>query len=140
MSGKSKIRVLLAKPGLDGHERGIMLVATALRDAGMEVIYLGLRQTPATIAQAAVEEDVDIVGLSSLADAHRSLAPRTVAELAKRGRGDIPLMLGGFIQPEDIPALKKQGIDAIFGIGTRLDDVVQYVKSRTVASRAGIKK
>lgn len=130
MAEEKKIRVLLSKLGLDGHDRGVLAVATALREAGMEVIYLGRHQTVDQIAQAAVQEDVDIVGLSSLADAHRTLAPRVVNELKARGAGEKPVILGGFIQPEDIPSLKEQGVAEIFGLGTKLDDIARYIKEK----------
>ena len=129
MDEKRKIRVLLSKLGLDGHERGVIVVAAALRDAGMEVIYLGRHQTPEQIVQTAIEEDVDIVGLSSLADAHQTLAPRVVNLLREREVKDIPVILGGFIQPEDIPMLKEAGIAEIFGIGSRLDTIVEFVRN-----------
>ncbi|MEE8471955.1 MAG: cobalamin B12-binding domain-containing protein [Dehalococcoidia bacterium] len=125
---QQRIRVLLAKPGLDGHDRGIIVVAMALRDAGMEVIYTGRHQTPDQIAQAAVQEDVDVVGLSSLADAHRVQAPRVVAKLAEKGRGDIPVVLGGFIQPEDIDELKAAGVTEVFGSGSKMEAIVEFIR------------
>ena len=128
MTDKKRIRVLLAKPGLDGHDRGVLLVAMALRDAGMEVIYAGRHQTPEHIAEAAIQEDVDIVGLSSLADAHRSLAPRVVKLLKQKG-ANTPVILGGFIQPEDIPFLKESGVAEVFGIGSKLDDIVKGIQA-----------
>ena len=123
----SKTKVLLAKVGLDGHDRGILMVAMALRDAGMEVIYTGLHGTPEQVAEVAMQEDVDMVGISSLADAHRTLAPKVVEELKNRGL-EIPVILGGFIQPEDIPEMKEKGIREVFGINTRLGDVVNYIQ------------
>ena len=129
MEDKRKLRVLLSKLGLDGHERGIIVVALALKDAGMEVIYLGKHNTVEQIVQSAIQEDVDIVGLSSLADAHRSLAPTVVKLLRERGGKDIPVVLGGFIQPEDIPKLKQAGIAEVFGIGSRLENIVKYVRN-----------
>ena len=134
METDKKIRVLMAKAGLDGHDRGILVVCMALRNAGMEVIYTGLHQTPEAIAVAAVAEDVDLVGLSSLADAHRTLAPRLVNELAKRGRGDIPVILGGFIQPEDTPELKEKGIAEVFGFDVKLDAIVNYIRDKVQGS------
>jgi methylmalonyl-CoA mutase C-terminal domain/subunit len=128
MKEKRKPRVLLAKPGLDGHDRGILIVAMALRDAGMEVIYLGRHRTPEEIAQAAIQEDVDVVGLSSLSDAHRTLAPRVVKCLRQKGARDILVILGGFVQPEDIPSLKEAGIAEVFGIGTKLDSIVHFIQ------------
>ena len=129
MTDKKRIRVLLAKPGLDGHDRGVLLVAMALRDAGMEVIYMGRHQTPEQIAEAAIQEDVDVVGLSSLADAHRSLAPRVVKLLQQKGSANTPVILGGFIQPEDIPFLKESGVAEVFGIGSKLDDIVKGIQA-----------
>ncbi len=128
MPKAKKIKVLMAKAGLDGHDRGVLIVSLALRDAGMEVIYTGRHQTPEAIADTAVQEDVNVVGISSLADAHRTLAPKVVSELKKRGRGDIPVILGGFIQPEDIPELKKNGVKEVFGLNTRLSAVVKYIQ------------
>ncbi len=128
MKKEKKVRFLMAKAGLDGHDRGALTVALALRDAGMEVIYTGLHRTPEEIAMIAMQEDVDIVGLSSLADAHRTLAPKVVEELKRVARGDIPVILGGFIQPEDTPELKAKGIAEVFGIGTRLDTIISYVR------------
>lgn len=124
----------MAKVGLDGHDRGVLVVCRALCDAGMEVIYTGLHQTPEAVAAAAVSEDVDLVGVSSLADAHRTLAPRVVNELKKRGRGDIPVILGGFIQPEDIPELKAKGIAEVFGFDVKLGVIVNYVRDKVQGS------
>jgi methylmalonyl-CoA mutase C-terminal domain/subunit len=126
---KRKIRVLISKIGLDGHDRGVVNVAYALRDAGMEVVYLGRHLFPDEIAQIAVQEAVDIVGISSLADAHMTLVPSLVENLKKRG-SDIPVILGGFIQPEDIPQLKEKGVAEIFGIGTRLDRITEYIEEK----------
>src|SRR5512134_1687998 len=109
-----KIRVLVAKPGLDGHDRGAKVIARALRDAGMEVIYTGLRQTPEMIAAAALQEDVDAVGLSILSGAHNTLLPRVVELLRQEGLGDVPVFAGGIIPDEDVPALRAAGIAAIF--------------------------
>jgi len=121
-----KIRVLIAKPGLDGHDRGAKVIARALRDAGMEVIYTGLRQTPEDIVEAAIQEDVDAIGLSILSGAHMVLMPRVVQLLKKRKAGDIVVAGGGIIPPEDIPKLKKAGIREIFGPGTTLKDIVTF--------------
>src|SRR5512137_1997123 len=112
-----KIRVLLAKPGLDGHDRGVKVIARALRDAGMEVIYTGLRQTPAQIVGAAEQEDVDVLMLSSLSGAHNHLFPKVIEELRKHGMDDILVLGGGIITQDDIPALKAEGIREIFGPG-----------------------
>ncbi len=118
------IRVLIAKPGLDGHDRGAKVVARALRDAGMEVIYAGLRQTPEEIVRAAVEEDVDLVGLSILSGAHMALFPRVLSELKAAGTR-VPVFAGGIIPDEDARRLKRLGIRAIFGPGTSLDEIVR---------------
>src|SRR6059036_2208198 len=113
-----KIRVLIAKPGLDGHDRGAKVVARALRDAGMEVIYTGLRQTPEDIVEAAIQEDVDAIGLSSLSGAHMTLFPEVVRLLKKRKSGDIVVVGGGSIPEDDVPKLKRAGVKAVFGPGT----------------------
>jgi methylmalonyl-CoA mutase C-terminal domain/subunit len=122
------IRVLVAKPGLDGHDRGAKVVAAALRDAGMEVIYTGLHQTPEMIASAAVQEDVDVVGLSILSGAHMTLFPRVRALLVEQGRDDILLTGGGIIPKEDMGALEQQGIGRLFGPGTSTGDLAEYIK------------
>lgn len=123
------IRVLVAKPGLDGHDRGAKVVAAALRDAGMEVIYTGLHQTPEMIATAAVQEDVDVVGLSILSGAHMTLFPRVRQLLAEHGRDDILITGGGIIPREDMEALQAQGIGKLFGPGTPTSDLVDYIRS-----------
>ncbi len=125
------LRILIAKPGLDGHDRGAKVIARALRDAGMEVIYTGLRQTPEMIAAAAVQEDVDAVGLSILSGAHNTLLPRVVALLREYGLGDVPVFAGGIIPEEDIPGLKAAGIAAVFGPGTPLSEIVQFIRDHT---------
>jgi methylmalonyl-CoA mutase C-terminal domain/subunit len=122
------IRVLVAKPGLDGHDRGAKVIAQALRDAGMEVIYTGLRQTPEQIVQAAIQEDVDVVALSSLSGAHLHLFPPVVTGLKENNAGDILVLGGGVIPDEDIPPLKEAGIVEIFGPGTDTKDVIGYIK------------
>ncbi len=122
------IRVLVAKPGLDGHDRGAKVVAAALRDAGMEVIYTGLHQTPEMIATAAIQEDVDVVGLSILSGAHMTLFPRVRALLAEAGRDDILLTGGGIIPREDMDALKEQGIGELFGPGTPTSALAEYIQ------------
>ncbi len=122
------IRVLVAKPGLDGHDRGAKVVAAALRDAGMEVIYTGLHQTPEMIAQAAVQEDVDVVGLSILSGAHMTLFPRVRALLERAGRHDVLLTGGGIIPPEDVAELERQGIGKLFGPGTPTTDLIKYIE------------
>ena len=123
-----KIRVLIAKPGLDGHDRGAKVIARALRDAGMEVIYTGIRQTPEQIANAAIQEGVDIVGLSSLSGAHITLFPRVVEVLKQKGAGDIHVFGGGIIPVDDIPVLKQAGIGEIFQPGTSTEDIISYIK------------
>ena len=122
------IRVVVAKPGLDGHDRGIKVVARALRDAGMEVIYTGLRQTPDMIVTAAVQEDVDCIGLSILSGAHNAIVPRIAALLRDREAQDILLVLGGTIPDEDHAALKQSGVAAIFGPGTPLETTIQFIR------------
>ncbi len=123
------IRVLIAKPGLDGHDRGAKVVAAALRDAGMEVIYTGLHQTPEMIASAAVQEDVDVVGLSILSGAHMTLFPRVHALLREMGRDDVLITGGGIIPREDMEALGKQGIGRLFGPGAATTELADYIKS-----------
>jgi len=125
---KEKIRVLVAKPGLDGHDRGAKVVARALRDAGMEVVYTGIRQTPEMIVEAAVQEDVDVVGLSILSGAHLALFPPITAGLKKKGKTDVLLVAGGIIPDEDIPALRKMGIKAVFGPGTPTPKIIEFIK------------
>jgi methylmalonyl-CoA mutase C-terminal domain/subunit len=123
----AQIRVLIAKPGLDGHDRGAKVVARALRDGGCEVIYTGIRQTPEMIAEAALQEDVDVVGLSILSGAHLELFPRVVEELKKRGVDDVLLFCGGIIPEEDTDALTKLGFKAVFRPGTNTQDIVKFV-------------
>jgi methylmalonyl-CoA mutase C-terminal domain/subunit len=123
------IRVLIAKPGLDGHDRGAKVVAAALRDAGMEVIYTGLHQTPEMIATAAVQEDVDVVGLSILSGAHMTLFPRVQQLLRAAGREDILITGGGILPKEDIVRLNAQGIGALFGPGTSTADLIEYIRT-----------
>ena len=125
-----KIRVLVAKPGLDGHDRGAKVVARALRDAGMEVIYTGLRQTPEMIAEAALQEDVDAVGLSILSGAHLTLLPRIVACLRDRGLDDVLVFAGGIIPDEDLAPLQEAGVAAVFGPGTNTDSVVEFIRGQ----------
>jgi methylmalonyl-CoA mutase, C-terminal domain len=122
------IRVLVAKPGLDGHDRGAKVVAAALRDAGMEVVYTGLHQTPEMIATAAVQEDVDVVGLSILSGAHMTLFPRVLELLREQGRDDILLTGGGIIPKEDIEHLQRMGIGRLFGPGTPTSELVDYIR------------
>jgi methylmalonyl-CoA mutase C-terminal domain/subunit len=127
---EKRIRVLIAKPGLDGHDRGAKIVARALRDAGMEVIYSGLRQTPEMIAAAAVQEDVDVIGLSILSGAHNTLCPRLLELLREKGMTDVTVLIGGIIPEADISALKKAGIAEIFLPGTSTQDIVKFIQDR----------
>jgi methylmalonyl-CoA mutase C-terminal domain/subunit len=128
MGKKRKIWVMVAKPGLDGHDRGARIIARAYRDAGFEVVYSGLHQTPEEIVEAAIQEDVDMIGLSSLAGAHNYLFPRTIDLLHEKGADDIVVCGGGIIPDEDIPKLKEVGIKEIFTPGTSLDDIVNWVE------------
>ncbi|HEX2515739.1 MAG TPA: cobalamin B12-binding domain-containing protein [Chloroflexota bacterium] len=130
------IRVLIAKPGLDGHDRGAKVVARALRDAGMEVIYTGIRQTPDSIAEAALQEDVEVVGLSIHSGAHLDLFPRILAALEARGVTGIVVFAGGIIPEGDIPAVREMGISAVFGPGASLEEIVQAVRGAVAARRA----
>ena len=125
---KEKLRVLVAKPGLDGHDRGAKVVARALRDAGFEVIYTGLHQTPEMIVETAIQEDVDIVGLSILSGAHMTIFPKVLQLLKEKGAGDILLIGGGIIPKEDIEELQKHGIGKLFGPGTPTSEIVDYLK------------
>jgi methylmalonyl-CoA mutase C-terminal domain/subunit len=131
-----KIRVLIAKPGLDGHDRGAKVIARALRDAGMEVIYTGLHQTPEMIAEAALQEDVDAVGLSILSGAHMALFPRIVEEMRKRGLDDVLIYAGGIIPDDDIPAVKEMGVAGVFGPGTPMEDAVRFVRENVKSRHA----
>ena len=128
MTDERSIRVLIAKPGLDGHDRGAKVVARALRDAGMEVIYTGIRQTPDMIAEAALQEDAQVIGLSILSGAHLELFPRVVAALKERGVDDVLLFCGGIIPQADIPAVKELGFDGVFGPGTSTEDIIAFVR------------
>ena len=127
MQNRKKIRVLIAKPGLDSHDRGAKIIARALRDAGMEVIYTGLKQTPEQIVETALQEDVDVIGLSILSGAHKTLFPIIIDLLKQKGLTDVLVVAGGIIPEEDIPEMKKLGIKEIFGPGTRTDKIVQFV-------------
>jgi methylmalonyl-CoA mutase C-terminal domain/subunit len=127
---EKRIRVLIAKPGLDGHDRGAKIIARALRDAGMEVIYTGLRQTPEMIASAAAQEDVDVIGLSILSGAHNTLCPQLMDLLHSKGMNDVAVLVGGIIPEADIPALKKAGISEIFLPGTSTQDIVKFIRTR----------
>jgi methylmalonyl-CoA mutase C-terminal domain/subunit len=123
------VRVLVAKPGLDGHDRGAKLVARTLRDAGFEVIYTGLRQTPEQIATAAVQEDVDVIGLSVLSGAHLALTQKVVERLREQGAADIPIVVGGLIPEADKPALKEMGVAEVFTAGTPISSIASFIKS-----------
>jgi methylmalonyl-CoA mutase C-terminal domain/subunit len=128
LSDDRKIRVIVAKPGLDGHDRGAKVVARALRDAGMEVIYTGLRQTPEQVVEAAVQEDVDVIGLSILSGAHTYLVPRIVELLKEAGMDDVLVTVGGIIPGDDVPMLNEHGVTGIFGPGTPTDEIVEFIK------------
>ena len=127
---EKRIRVLIAKPGLDGHDRGAKIIARALRDAGMEVIYTGLRQTPEMIASAALQEDVDVIGLSILSGAHNTLGPRLMELLREKGMQDVAVLIGGIIPEADIPGLKQAGIAEIFLPGTPTQSIVDFIRNR----------
>lgn len=127
---ENKIRVLVAKPGLDGHDRGAKVIAQALRDAGMEVIYTGLRQTPEAIAETAIQEDVQVVGMSILSGAHLALFPPVVQMLKEQGANDILVIGGGIIPDDDIPALKEAGIAEIFTPGTSTQEIIDYIQKK----------
>ncbi len=137
MTSERKIRVLIAKPGLDGHDRGAKVVARALRDAGMEVIYTGIRQTPEMIAEAALQEDVDAVGLSILSGAHMEIFPRVVEQLKDRGVDDVLLMAGGILPDEDMPALREMGFQGIFRPGTTTTEIIDFIQQNVRAVGTG---
>ncbi len=134
---EEKIRILIAKPGLDGHDRGAKVIARALRDAGMEVIYTGLRQTPEMIVEAALQEDVDAIGLSILSGAHMTLFPRVIQLLKEKGLDDVLVFGGGIIPDQDVPELKRLGVRGIFGPGTSTDTIVEFVREEIRRHRAG---
>ena len=131
-----KIRVLVAKPGLDGHDRGAKVVARALRDAGMEVIYTGLRQTPEMVAESALQEDVDVIGLSILSGAHMALVPRVIELLKANGQEQVRVFLGGIIPDEDVPRLMEIGVVGVFGPGTRTEDIIRDVRQAVLGEPA----
>lgn len=131
-----KIRVLVAKPGLDGHDRGAKVVARALRDSGMEVIYTGLRQTPEMIAEAALQEDVDVVGLSVLSGAHMALVPRILELLRANQQENVRVFVGGIIPDEDVPRLMEIGVVGVYGPGTLIDDIIRDVRSVVLGASA----
>ena len=132
---KGRIRVLLAKPGLDGHDRGAKVVARALRDAGMEVIYTGIRQTPEMIVEAAIQEDVDVIGLSILSGAHLELFAPIIEGLKKKRREDVLVVAGGIIPEDDIAALQQMGVKAVFGPGTSTGDIIKFIQNE-IAQRS----
>jgi methylmalonyl-CoA mutase C-terminal domain/subunit len=128
---EERIRVLLAKPGLDGHDRGVKVIARALRDAGMEVIYTGLRQTPEMVVSAALQEDVDAIGLSILSGAHMTLFPRVVELAREAGLDDVIIFGGGIIPDEDIPRLKELGVNEVFTPGARMEDIIEFIRNNS---------
>jgi len=128
MPAEKKIRVLVAKPGLDGHDRGAKVIARALRDAGMEVIYTGLRQTPEMVVHAALQEDVDVIGLSILSGAHNAIIPRVMELLRQNKMEDVLVVIGGIIPDQDIPGLKQAGVAGIFLPGTPMDEIVEFIR------------
>jgi len=128
MPAEKKIRVLVAKPGLDGHDRGAKVIARALRDAGMEVIYTGLRQTPEMVVQAALQEDVDVIGLSILSGAHNAIMPRVMELLRQNKMDDVLVVIGGIIPDQDIPGLKQAGVAGIFLPGTPMNEIVEFIR------------
>jgi methylmalonyl-CoA mutase, C-terminal domain len=132
---QSKIRVVIAKPGLDGHDRGAKVIARALRDAGMEVIYTGLRQTPEQIVAAALQEDADVIGLSILSGAHNSICPRLMELLREKGLDDVIVILGGIIPDADLPGLKALGVAAVFRPGTAMQEIIDFI-GREIAAKA----
>ncbi len=136
MSTDRKIRVLVAKPGLDGHDRGAKVIARALRDAGMEVIYTGLRQTPEMIVNAALQEDVDVIGLSILSGAHNAIVPRVTELLKSNKMDDVLVLVGGIIPDQDVPLLKQAGVAGIFQPGTAMDEIISFIRSN-VKQRVG---
>jgi methylmalonyl-CoA mutase C-terminal domain/subunit len=132
-----RIRVVIAKPGLDGHDRGAKVIARALRDAGMEVIYTGLRQTPEQIVAAALQEDADVIGLSILSGAHNSICPRLMGLLREKGLDDVLVVLGGIIPDADLPALKEMGVAGVFRPGTSMQDIIDFINASLPAARSG---
>jgi methylmalonyl-CoA mutase C-terminal domain/subunit len=140
MSEQPPLRVLIAKPGLDGHDRGAKVIARALRDAGFEVIYTGIRQTPEMIAEAAMQEDVDAIGLSILSGAHMTLFPRVLAELRKRGLEDTVVWAGGIIPESDIPKLREMGIRAVFGPGSPTTQTIDFLRELATDRPAAVER
>ena len=136
MTQERKLKIIIAKPGLDGHDRGAKVVARALRDAGFEVVYTGIRQTPEMIAETALQEDADMIGLSILSGAHLELFPRVVDELKKRGMDDVVLFAGGIIPRDDVVQLEKLGFKGVFGPGTSTLDIIAFVKKHASGNGA----
>jgi len=136
MTEQGRIRVLVAKPGLDGHDRGAKVIVRALRDAGMEVIYTGIRQTPEMIVAAALQEDVDVIGLSILSGAHMALFPRILELLRAQGMDDVVVLAGGIIPDADIPVIKAMGVGGVFGPGTPLDEIVAFIRTTIGSPKA----
>jgi methylmalonyl-CoA mutase C-terminal domain/subunit len=134
MSSERKPRILIAKPGLDGHDRGAKVIARALRDAGMEVIYTGLRQTPEMVVEAALQEDVDAIGLSILSGAHKALVPRIMELLRQEKMEDVPVFLGGIIPEEDIAEMQAAGVARVFGPGSSIEEISQFIWSKVTPS------
>jgi methylmalonyl-CoA mutase, C-terminal domain len=133
MVERGKIRILLAKPGLDGHDRGVKVLARALRDAGMEVIYTGLRQTPEMVVESALQEDADVIGLSILSGAHMDLVPRVMELLRQKELTDVVVLVGGIIPDEDVRALRELGVAATFGPGSSTADIANFIRTRVTA-------
>lgn len=138
MSQERRIKVLVAKLGLDGHDRGAKVIARALKDAGMEVVYTGLRQTPEQIVKAALQEDVDVIGVSILSGAHLELVPLVVQQMKEKGLNDVVLVVGGVIPPQDIPKLKEMGVDEVFLPGSSLKEITEKI-TKAVATKRGLK-
>ena len=138
MSTDRKIRVLVAKPGLDGHDRGAKVIARALRDAGMEVIYTGLRQTPEMIVNAALQEDVDVIGLSILSGAHNAIVPRVTELLKANKMDDVLLLVGGIIPDQDVALLKQNGVSGIFQPGTSMDEIIRFIRANVKPDKAAL--
>ena len=134
---EKRIRVVVAKPGLDGHDRGAKVIARALRDAGMEVIYTGLRQTPELIVNTALQEDADVIGLSILSGAHTTIVPQLMALLKERGMGDVIVVIGGIIPDADVPEMKALGVAAIFQPGASLEGIVQFIQQAVTSHTSG---
>src|SRR5512147_1393247 len=138
MPAQPKIRVLVAKPGLDGHDRGAKVIARALRDAGMEVIYTGLRQTPEMIVNASLQEDVDVIGLSILSGAHNAIVPRVTELLKQNKMDDVLVLVGGIIPDQDVPLLKQAGVAGIFQPGTAMDEIINFIRANVKRDKTAV--